>query len=133
MSQFYLLHTQNVCLFLFLPWTFPLCVSHLAKEYVHLSMPFQNLFSWISFFVHSAFSMTYFLLIAFIIIFIFLLYIFLVMLGIIPALVFCHYSSMPSFLLLMHSLIYLPRPLLSDVSTFFIWYCIIFFISFCTN
>jgi hypothetical protein len=40
---------------------------------------------------------TYFLLIAFVIILIFLSYIFLVMLGLIPALVFCHYSSMPSY------------------------------------
>jgi hypothetical protein len=40
---------------------------------------------------------TYFLLIAFIFIFIFLLHIFLIMLGLKPTLVFCHYSSMPSY------------------------------------
>ena len=91
-----LLHTQNVCLFLFLSWNFPLCLSHLAKESVPLSMPFQNLFYWISF-VFPSFSVTYYLLIAFVIILIFLLYIFLVMLGLILALVFCHYSSMPSY------------------------------------
>jgi len=72
-------------------------MSHLAKESVHLSMSFQNLFSWISFFVHPSFSVTYFLLIAFIFIFIFLLHIFLVMLGLKPTLVFSHYLSMPSY------------------------------------
>ena len=97
MNQFCLLHTQNIYLFLYLSWTFPLCMNHLAKESVHVSMPFQNLISWISFFVHPSFSVTYFLLIAFVWILIFFLYIFLVMLGLKPALVFYHYSSMPYY------------------------------------
>jgi hypothetical protein len=62
---------------------------------------------------------TYFLLIAFIFIFVFLLHIFLVMLGLKPALVFCHYSSMPSY-----SVTYV---LVNLSSKAFIFRCIYFF------